>query len=78
MQPEYSHLFKANLASRGIFDKPGCALRTNRHALMRRVEDELGEGEVIRDVGKRAPWRDKFSHGGRREGEEVMSRPGRT
>ena len=27
----------------------------------------LGEGEVIWDVGKRGPWRDKFSDG---EGEE--------
>jgi len=42
---------------------------------MSRVEDELGEGEVVWDVGKRVPWRDKFSHGGGREGEKVMTRP---
>jgi hypothetical protein len=36
-----------------------------------RVEDELGEGEVVWNVGKRVPWRDKFGHGRRRvKGEE--------
>jgi hypothetical protein len=44
-------------------------LRTNGPAFVGRVEDELGEGEVVWDVGKRVPRREKFSHGGR-EGEE--------
>jgi len=49
-----------------------------------RIEDELGEGEVVWDVGKRVPRREKFSHGRRVEGEEekrsiekVMTRPGK-
>jgi len=38
---------------------------------MSRVEDELGEGEVVWDVGKRVPK--KFSHSGR-EGEREKER----
>jgi hypothetical protein len=36
-----------------------------------RVEDELGECEVVWDVGKRIPRREKFGHGRKTvEGEE--------
>jgi len=42
-----------------------------------RVEDELGEGKVVWDVGKRVPRREKFSHGGSGGREKVMTRPGR-
>lgn len=39
---------------------------------MGRVENELDEGEIVGDVGKRTPGRDKFGHGGGWGHEEGM------